>query len=70
MCIDPVATGNSPKDRLLSSKEHELREMYNKFIATTRRLQEVERENKTLNRLQVQTHYILANFTFDLSDHA
>ena len=49
--------GSSPKDRLLSSKDHELREMQNKLTATLRRLQEVDKENRTLRRLQVRKDY-------------
>ncbi len=49
-------TVSSPKDRLISSKEHELREIRNKLTATMKQLQEIERENKTLRRLQVNVN--------------
>ena len=40
-------------DRLLSSKDREFSELQNRFTVATRKLRELENENKTLKRLQV-----------------
>ena len=49
--------GNSPHDRLLSSKERELKDILNKLTETKRRLHDMEKENKILKRLQVRASY-------------
>ena len=44
-----------PQDRLLSSKDLEIKTLSSKLSETKRRLQEVEKENQILKRLQVYT---------------
>lgn len=45
---------SSPRDRELSAKQHALRKAENELSATRRELEELKKENRLLNRLQVR----------------
>ena len=47
-------SGQSPRDRLLSSKMHAIRALQNELAETKRELDEFRKENQLLNRLQVR----------------
>lgn len=55
--------GNSLNDRLLSSKERELKDILNKLTVTKRILHDIEKENKILKRLQVRQEKELTKIT-------
>lgn len=45
---------SSPRDRELSAKQHALRKTENELLAAKRELDELKKENRLLNRLQVR----------------